>query len=90
MASRSGINVEVDTETKDRALRVINSMGLDMSSAINMYLKYISDTGELPFTPEIIVEGQLQTAEADVKAGRTKSFKTVGALLKDLHNDIDD
>ncbi|WP_045629308.1 type II toxin-antitoxin system RelB/DinJ family antitoxin, partial [Lacticaseibacillus paracasei] len=41
MASRSRINVEVDTETKDRALRIINSMGLDMSSAINMYLKHI-------------------------------------------------
>lgn len=65
-------------------------MGLDISSAINMYLKRIGDTGALPFTPAMSFVDQLQVAEADVKAGRIKSFKTVDALMKDLYSDVDD
>ncbi|KRK31117.1 hypothetical protein Q777_GL002323 [Lacticaseibacillus rhamnosus DSM 20021 = JCM 1136 = NBRC 3425] len=55
-----------------------------------MYLKRIGDTGALPFTPPMSFVDQLQVAEADVKAGRIKSFKTVDALMKDLYSDVDD
>ncbi|QVI35110.1 damage-inducible protein J [Lacticaseibacillus chiayiensis] len=89
MAAKSRINVQIDLRTKERALRVLSNMGLDLTSAIHIYLKHIGDTGELPFTPELIFEGQLQTAEADVKAGRTKSFRTIDDLMTDLHSDVD-
>lgn len=89
MTKKSRISVRIDTKTKERALHVLNSMGLDISSAINMYLKRIGDTGALPFTPPMSFVDQLQVAEADVKAGRIKSFKTVDALMKDLYSDVD-
>ena len=87
MTKKSRISVRIDTKTKERALHVLNSMGLDISSAINMYLKRIGDTGALPFTPPMSFVDQLQVA---VKAGRIKSFKTVDALMKDLYSDVDD
>ena len=90
MTKKSRISVRIDTKTKERALHVLNSMGLDISSAINMYLKRIGDTGALPFTPPMSFVDQLQVAEADVKAGRIKCFKTVDALMKDLYSDVDD
>lgn len=62
MTKKSRISVRIDTKTKERALHVLNSMGLDISSAINMYLKRIGDTGALPFTPpmSLLISFKLQ------------------------------
>ena len=86
MAKESRIRNWINTITRKRAL---NRLGLERFSAINMYWKRIGDTGALPFTLEMSFADQLRFAEADVKAGRIKSFKTVGALMKDLYSDVD-
>ena len=89
MAKESRIRNWINTITRKRALHVLNRLGLERFSAINMYWKRIGDTGALPFTLEMTFADQLRFAEADVKAGRIKSFKTVGALMKDLYSDVD-
>jgi DNA-damage-inducible protein J len=46
------INVRIDRVTKDKAQKIIEDMGLDISTAIKTYFKKIIQTGSIPFTFE--------------------------------------
>lgn len=43
------INITVDPQVKKNASKILNSLGLDLSSAINLYLKQIIIHNGLPF-----------------------------------------
>ena len=45
----SAINVQVNKEDKEQATVILNELGLNMSTAINMFLKQIIKTDGLPF-----------------------------------------
>ncbi len=45
----SSINVNVPTEVKDEATSLFNSLGLNMSTAINMFLVKSINSGGIPF-----------------------------------------
>ena len=46
----SNINIRVDAETKAQAQQLFASLGLDMSTAINMFLRHSIAFGGIPFT----------------------------------------
>lgn len=48
-ALTSNINVQVDKEDKEIATNILKSLGLNMSTAINMFIKQIINTDGLPF-----------------------------------------
>jgi len=48
MAS-TNINVRTDAELKANAQRVLSRLGMDMSTAINIYLAQIVDKSGIPF-----------------------------------------
>ena len=45
----TNINVRVDTELKQSAEELFDDLGLNMSSAINMFLKSAVNYGGIPF-----------------------------------------
>ena len=45
------INVRVEEKTKRAASKTLADLGLDMSSAVNMFLKQVVAEQGLPFTP---------------------------------------
>lgn len=45
----SVINVNVDSDLKKKATNVLNDLGLNMSTAINMFLKQIVKRDGIPF-----------------------------------------
>ena len=45
----SAINIQVDSETKKQATDILNSLGLSMSTAINIFLKQIIKRDGIPF-----------------------------------------
>lgn len=45
----SVINVQVDSETKKKAVDILNDLGLSMSSAINIFLKQVIKKEGIPF-----------------------------------------
>lgn len=47
----SVINIRVDSETKKQAEKLFNDLGMNMSVAINMFLKQSLLEGCLPFKP---------------------------------------
>jgi len=46
----TNINVRTDSEIKSKAAEIFNSLGLDMSTAINMFLRQTIRNENLPFT----------------------------------------
>lgn len=45
----SAINVQVDTQTKEEATNILKDLGLNMSTAINMFLRQVIKSDGLPF-----------------------------------------
>ena len=57
------IQVRIDEKTKRSAKKVLDRVGLDMSSAIKLYLKQVSIRHGLPFT--VLTENGLTPEEED-------------------------
>ena len=75
MAS-SHIHVRVDEDTKKQAQQIFSEMGLDMSTAVNMFMKQVIRNHGFPFQPSadpFYSDGNiahLLRVKADAKAGR--------------------
>ena len=57
------INIRSDVETKSRAQEIFASLGLDMSTAINMFLRQTVRQNDLPFVLTTNVKPRKTMAE---------------------------
>ena len=46
----TNINIRTDIETKSKAQEIFNLLGLDMTTAINLFLRQTVRQNDLPFT----------------------------------------
>lgn len=81
----------IDPATKDDAQAVLADMGLDMSTAINIFLKQVARDRRLPFTPDAVdpLDRATDLALEDVKNGRLTTFDSLEDFRKDLYHDED-
>lgn len=95
MEATSAINVQVNAKDKKEATLILKNLGLNMSTAINMFLKQIIKTDGLPFevknpkpTKELLEA--LQEGEdiiKDIEAGKRKGYNNMTELIKSLKED---
>lgn len=88
MANTTNLNIRVDEELKRKAEAIFNELGLNMSTAINMFLRYSVRYGGIPF--ELRIEKpneETLSAIDDVNNNRSmsKTFDNVKALMEDLN-----
>jgi len=86
------IQIRIDEKTKRQAQRVLDALGLDMTTAIKGYLKQIALQRGIPF--RFVTENGLTPAEErailrasrEAKAGKNVSgpFMSVEELFEDL------
>lgn len=50
---KANINVRIDNDIKTEANGILKAMGLDMSTAINMFIRQIVTTRSFPFKPRL-------------------------------------
>ena len=85
------VTVRVDTETKEAAAAVYERLGLDVSTAVRMFLKQTISRDRLPLdlsgpAPYEITADELRRRLDDVRAGRNlvvKSMDELEALARD-------
>jgi len=85
----TNLNVRVEEKTKREARKALADVGLDMSSAVNIFLKQVIAEKGLPFTPsatkrdpkKIRAEWDREVTWA-LKHG--KRYTDTGELFKDL------
>ena len=90
----SAINVQVNKKDKERATTILKDLGLNMSTAINIFVKQIIKTNGLPFevtnpkpTKELLEA--IQEGE-DILSGKvkTKKYHSVKELIGDLEDEL--
>ncbi len=83
----STITVRVDEKVKKEACIVFKNVGLDMSTAINVYLKQVIRSNGIPFpisadTPNKVTLQAIKSAEK----GEMASFSSIDELMEDLND----
>ena len=83
----STITVRVEDKLKKEAGDVFKEVGMDMSTAITIYLKQDVRTNGIPFpvTAEMPNALTLKAIE-EAEKGKMASFSSIDALMKDLND----
>lgn len=81
------ITVRVDDNVKKEAMNVFRNVGIDMSTAINVYLHQVILHNGIPFS--VIAEVPNRETVKALKAaerGEMASFASIDALMEDLND----
>ncbi len=81
------INLRVDDNVKKQANEVFESLGLDMSTAINIFLRKAISYGGIPFElrqPNAETLEAMKTTDELLKNPDTKRFSSVDELREHL------
>ena len=82
-------SIRIDSNTKQAATELLNELGLDLSSAVNIFLKQVVLQGGLPFQvkypqykPEVIEA--MEEAEKLSINPNTKKYSSFSEALEDI------
>ncbi len=81
----STLSIRIEDKTKAEASKTLARLGLDMSSAIKLFLYQVVKEDGLPFTPTnnlAIIKARFDTQVLEAKKNR--GFKTAKEALDDL------
>ena len=87
----SPTQIRIDSEIKKQASELFNNLGLDMSSAVNLFLHQCILRGGLPFSVEL-PQYSTKTLEAMIEAKKissdasVKGYKTMDELKAALED----
>lgn len=89
---KATMNIKVDTEVRDEAKQVFSQLGLDMTTAVNMFLLAAIREKGLPFNASVkstqdrqieqFVAAKLRFAEQQEQAGQLNDFDSFAQELK--------
>lgn len=84
MEKTATLNLRVNPEVKQEAEQVLEQLGIPMSTAITMYLRQISLTGGIPFTPKLPAAPRAVNADAmdDAELSSLLSTRLAEATLQ--------
>lgn len=83
----STITVRVDDKIKKEANNIFKEVGMDMSTAINVYLKQVIRSNGIPF-PISADSPNSTTIKAikEAEKGKMASFSSIDELMEDLND----
>lgn len=91
------INIRTDEKRKKLATAILKEMGLDMSSAIQLFLQQVIITKSIPFPirtvngftleQEKAILSDMRELEAEIAAGKAKSYNSSEEMAEDLLKD---
>ena len=84
--SKTSMSICLDSEVKEQAQLVFNHLGMDMTTAINIFLRQAIQYRGLPFDVKLDDHEKLLQVVTDVEQNRNLSqpFESVSDLMKDL------
>ena len=84
--SKTRMSIRLDSEVKEQAQQVFNHLGMDMTTAINIFLRQAIQYQGLPFDVKIDENRKLLQVVTDVEQNRnmSRSFESVSDLMEDL------
>ena len=84
--SKTSMSIRLDSEVKEQAQQVFNSLGMDMTTAINIFLRQAIQYQGLSFDVRLDENRKLIQVLTDVDQHRnmSQSFESVSNLMEDL------
>ena len=84
--SKTSMSIRLDSEVKEQAQQVFNSSGMDMTTAINIFLRQAIQYQGLPFDVRLDESRKLTEVLGDLDQNRnmSQSFVSVSDLMEDL------
>jgi DNA-damage-inducible protein J len=70
--AKSNLNVTIDTEIKEQAAQLLERMGIDQTTAIDMFFRQIIAERRLPFQPVVNLTLDEQIVAATLKTDLKK------------------
>lgn len=83
----TNLNIRIDDKLKADAEAVLYDLGLTASEAVRIFFSQIRNTQSIPFElklgdyPSLKTREAIKEAEADLAAGKLKSFSSVKDLM---------
>lgn len=75
------VNVRIEEKVKIKAAKTLEKIGLDMSTAINVFLRQVVTEGGLPFIPSANTAAIKARWDAQTKeAAKSRGYKTAEEL----------
>lgn len=92
MAKTTNISIRMDSELKEQADALFEELGMNITTAFNIFVRQALREGGIPFdisinNPNKKTVAAMIEAERIAKDNSTKSFTNVEDLLADLKND---
>ena len=84
MAQTATLSVRTDKGLKEKVSKILNQLGLNHSTAINIYYHHILTHKGIPFEVKIPNKTTLKAMEDLDKGINVKKFDTAEALFEDL------
>jgi len=80
------MSIRLDSEVKEQAQQVFNNLGMDMTTAINIFLRQAIQYQGLPFDVRLDENRKLIQVLTDLDQNRnmSQSFESVSDLMEDL------
>ncbi len=84
--SKTSMSIRLDSEVKEQAQQVFNNLGMDMTTAINIFLRQAIQYQGLPFDVRLDESRNLLEVLTDLDQNRNMSqpFESVSGLMEDL------
>ena len=84
--SKTSMSIRLDSEVKEQAQQVFNNLGMDMTTAINIFLRQAIQYQGLPFDVRLDENRKLLQVLTDLDQNRnmSQSFVSVSDLMEDL------
>ena len=84
--SKTSMSIRLDSEVKEQAQQVFNHLGMDMITAITIFLRQAIQYQGLPFDVRLDENRKLIQVLTDVDQHRnmSQSFESVSNLMEDL------
>ncbi|CMU32956.1 addiction module antitoxin%2C RelB/DinJ family [Streptococcus pneumoniae] len=84
--SKMSMSIRLDSEVKEQAQQVFSNLGMDMTTAINIFLRQAIQYQGLPFDVRLDENRKLLQVLTDLDQNRnmSQSFESVSDLMDDL------
>ncbi len=87
-------NITIDAETKAKAQVMLADFGMDLSTAVNIFLKQMIYEGAIPFAisrevPNKVTLAAMQEAhEMNVSPDSYKKYNSVDSMMEDILGEV--
>ncbi len=87
-------NISIDAETKAKAQIMLSDLGMDLSTAVNIFLKQMLYEGGIPFsitreTPnKITLKAMKEAQEMSRSPEKYKKYSDVDSMMEDILGEV--